>query len=62
MFFCKHEWEKISEVTLPSAYEQAPNIVESLRSVGPWLFQKTHTLTLACKKCGTVTTVRSENP
>jgi len=50
--FCKHNWEKISEVTLPSAFEQmsATHVVEHIKGFD--VFVKTHILVLYCKTCG----------
>ena len=51
-FFCKHDWDKISEVTLPGEGEiihsngLTPNTWNS--------FKGKYVLVLACKKCGKV--------
>lgn len=64
---CKHEWEKIAEITLPSGYEQtrsdqpnaAPTI--SIDARGP-IFKKKYVLVLICKKCGDVKKIAESNP
>lgn len=60
--FCKHDWETISEVTLPSAFEQMAGKLSSLKGWDTSMFVKKHVLVIKCKKCGKLHKFESENP
>lgn len=60
---CPHEWEKLVETTLPSAYEQmeqGKTIFETMKGVR--LFQKKLVVVLICCKCGKVRKIVESNP
>ena len=61
---CKHEWEKVSEVVLPSPFEQMKetDLVERLMKAPSVNFVKKFILVLACKKCGAINKTVEENP
>ena len=70
--FCKHEWEKVSETTLPSALEQGittgivPNMYpahgEEATNQLRIFYQKQYVLVLKCKKCGKLDKTFTTNP
>ena len=51
---CKHDWKKISEIILPSAFEQITkkHIIERLGSPSVLMYRKKLVIVLKCKKCG----------
>jgi len=50
---CTHEWTKIAELTLPSAFEQVNKEGRLEQTTfAPSFYRKTFILVLACKKCG----------
>jgi len=50
---CNHDWVKVSEVTLPSAFEQAVKVGTLDKcSGGAWFYRKTYILILRCTLCG----------
>jgi len=57
-WFCKHQWEKVSDQVLPSAWEQYAQVnAGSINKMGKasipvWMFQKSHILVLKCTLCG----------
>ena len=53
-WFCEHEWEKFSEVTLPSGMDQMGKYGCHPREVYLSFFVQTHIVILTCKKCGKV--------
>jgi len=64
--FCSHKWEKVSEKTLPSAYEQvieSGQVIKNMRgaSSASEIFGKVHVVILKCDRCGSVKTVRTRN-
>ena len=58
--FCKHVWKTLSEVTLPSAFEQAKPIVDGSK-LPYWAVEKTHLLVVACEKCGELKSFKDGN-
>ena len=51
--FCKHDWVKISENTLPSANDQMLDEQKRNATTIPLMFfQRTYILVLKCSKCG----------
>jgi len=53
--FCKHQWEKVSETTLPSAQEQTAASMMKPEYLQPeWFYQKTHIVIMQCKNCGKI--------
>ena len=60
--FCKHEWEVLSDVMIPSAFEQVGKAgVKSIKNTAPGFFRKVHHVVLACKKCGEIRESRAAN-
>jgi hypothetical protein len=52
-FFCKHEWETVSEKTLPSAFQQmGATMLSKINNAHAWVFNITHILVMKCSKCG----------
>lgn len=62
--FCRHEWEKLAETTLASAFEQmAASVTKANRiEAGPTYFRKKHIVIATCKKCGRVYKSCESNP
>ena len=62
-WFCIHEWEKVSEVTLPSAFEQmaAHTRVDNIEASVSY-FKKKHILVVTCKQCGALRRFEADNP
>lgn len=62
--FCKHVWVKITEVLMPSAFEQANAVegytVSAIDGVG--MFTKKIVVILACEKCGKLNKTVEVNP
>lgn len=60
---CRHEWEKISETILESAFEQMIKAntygEQQMRGINP--FRKKYILVLQCKKCGELNKTVEEN-
>lgn len=52
MFGCKHDWQVINEVTLPSGLEQSVAAGLVVKTAWQGSFSKTHSVILSCKKCG----------
>ena len=48
---CKHEWDKVAETTLESAYEQMKDNVKDFTEYR-WAFVKTYICILKCIQCG----------
>lgn len=60
---CPHEWEKIVETTLPSAYEQLEKGTIRFETMkGIRLFHKKLVVVLVCRKCGAVKKIVESNP
>jgi len=61
--FCKHEWEKQTDVTFPSAWEQLTGSINdrSVKTAPYWMFEKKHLLVLSCKKCGKLERYETES-
>lgn len=51
---CKHDWETVSDIVLPSQSEEAIKMSFAPESVLPEFFSKTHILIMKCKNCGEV--------
>lgn len=51
---CVHDWEKVSEEILPSAYEQARQDLDRFKylNMSPEMFNKKYICILKCTKCG----------
>lgn len=64
MLFCKHDFEKVSEVILESAFEQMRQGATDfkMRHMDPILFQKLVVIVLVCRKCGRVKVIKERNP
>ena len=52
--FCRHKWSKISETTLPSAYEQLSDREFGSSKMPIWMFTKKYICILTCTKCGKI--------
>ena len=60
---CQHNWEKITETTLPSGYEQMQKgNIGFDRIRGMSLFQKKYIVVLSCNKCGELKKFVESNP
>lgn len=63
---CKHKWEKTSETTLPSAYEQMRASGQGLERVSgpgtPVLYRKKYICILKCSLCGKLDKTVEVNP
>lgn len=63
--FHKHNWEKISDVVLPSAYEQiikSGETIDKMRGgAAIHMFDKKHIVILKCTKCGKIQEIVNEN-
>lgn len=63
-FRCKHDWVKIAEQVLPSAYEQMiernPNGISG-KMKGTGIFTQKYILVLKCQKCPKLKTIIEEN-
>jgi len=60
--FCKHEWNKVSETILPSAFEQVKNNIHGEVNFMPWMLRRKAIIILACKKCGKLYETVEVNP
>ena len=50
--FCKHEWEKVSETTLPCALDNLKALGMESETYYTSQLRKKYILVLGCKKCG----------
>lgn len=57
---CKHNWEKVSEATLPSAWELSDGRITG--PAHPWVFTKKHVLVAQCVDCGAIKKFETVNP
>ena len=48
----KHEWEKVSEVTIPSFFERYDG-AGRIPTAGNWMFERKHVVVMECK-CGKI--------
>ena len=60
--FCKHEWEKVSETMMPSAFDIATESKYTVKNAWPNHLRRKFILVLACKKCGALNKTVEENP
>ena len=62
--FCKHEWEVVSDRTLPSPLEVLTDIGASYKSGGDIpiaFFEVVHICLMYCRKCGKTKQFRNSN-
>ncbi len=48
----KHEWEKVSEATIPSFFERFDG-VGRVANIGNWFYERKHVVIMECK-CGKI--------
>ena len=61
---CSHTWEKLSETTLPSAFEQFArnDHVAEANGIPAWVYRKKFILILKCTICGKLDKTVESNP
>ena len=48
----KHDWEKVSEATIPSFFERFDGAAR-IPNAGNWMYERKHVVTMECK-CGKI--------
>lgn len=54
MWFCKHEWEKMSDTVIRVLPEELISRITSIKGLGIEVLKTRHVVILACKKCGKI--------